>query len=384
MHLFAGHDVSDGGLITCVCEMALSSSYGINITFDDLYNEDPGLMIAVPKEYLSEVLDVWSDLKYIILGHSVDSCSVQLNDQEYDLHQIRAWWERTSSNLELDQCLPELARQEYEYLCSVHNVPKYSVPNDFWNYDIHTDDSKKVAIIREEGSNGDREMAAAFYAIGFNVYDVCMTDIYKGKVVLDYFDGLAFVSGFSYSDSLGAARGWELVISNKIFWQFDNFRKDPNKFILGVCNGCQLLVRLGWLKIPDLKLMANDSGRFESRQTTVKVNAKNNVFLQGFDGAVLPIHSAHVEGKFVGNIPEEQIVMQYCSPVSGEPTDKYPLCPNGSVNAVAAVSDPTGRILAMMPHPERCFRKWQFHWLDSDSRDSWPHSPWLRLFANTK
>lgn len=385
LYLFAGHDVSDGGLITCLCEMALSSCYGLNVICN-LWDENHGLVISIPNKYFTNIENYFikNKLQFIKIGKTTDkNTSVILNNKEYSLNELRSLWEYTSSNLEKEQCLSRLVDEEYKYLCSLIDEPRYYLPNNFWDInDIPDYTNKKVAIIREEGSNGDREMAAAFYTVGFNVYDVCMTDIINGKVILNDFDGLVFVGGFSYSDVLGPAKGWELVIKNKLFYQFDNFRKDSNKFILGVCNGCQLLVRLGWLGIPNLKIIKNDSNRFESRQITVKIKPNNNIFLQGFDNAILPIHIAHYEGKFIGHVPKNQIVMKYCNPYNGKSTNKYPLSPNGSY--IAGISDKTGRILGIMPHPERCFQKWQFHWIDRYSYKYWKKSPWLRLFENLK
>jgi phosphoribosylformylglycinamidine synthase len=168
-----------------------------------------------------------------------------------------------------------------------------------------------------------------------------------------------------------------------LYGQFNTFRKNTNKFILGVCNGCQLLVRLGWLQIPNLKIVKNDSNRFESRQVTVKITPNNSLFLKDFDDTILPIHIAHTEGKIIienDDIPKNQIVMEYYDSKNNQVTNKYPLSPNGS--NIAGLCDPSGRILAMMPHPERCFRKWQFHWLDRKSKESWKESPWLKLFRN--
>lgn len=395
LHKFAGHDVSDGGLITTLSEMCLSSCYGMQVKVDEslLWKETPGLVIVINNEYWDDIhcnLGMCSEFNYIILGHTCNNEWLKVNDKTYLNNQLREWWEYSSCNLEMEQCNPKLAKLEYKYLTTFNKdlVPNYSLPKDFWwNIDLKIPSlAKKVCVLREEGSNGDREMAAAFYAAGNEVYDVTMTDLINKKVYLSDFDVLVLVGGFSYSDVLGAAKGWSMIIKNNDYlqYQFELFRLDKSKLILGVCNGCQLLVKLGWLDIPELEIIKNESNRFESRMCTVKVYSENCKFLQGFDQAILPVWIAHAEGKFrATKIPQNQVVMQYCNNL-GDPCSDYPFCPNGSRYGIAGLTDQSGRILALMPHPERCFRKWQFSWLNSECIDTWPKSPWIKLFENVK
>ncbi|XP_032136242.1 phosphoribosylformylglycinamidine synthase isoform X2 [Sapajus apella] len=269
--------------------------------------------------------------------------------------------------------------------------------------------SPRVAILREEGSNGDREMADAFHLAGFEVWDVTMQDLCSGAIGLDTFQGVAFVGGFSYADVLGSAKGWAAAVTfhPRAGAELRRFQKRPDTFSLGVCNGCQLLALLGWVggnpsenatemgpdsqpARPGLLLRHNLSGRFESRWASVRVGPGPALMLRGMEGAVLPVWSAHGEGYMAFSSPElqAQIEARGLAPLhwaddDGNPTEQYPLNPNGSPGGVAGICSHDGRHLALMPHPERAVRPWQWAWRPPPF-DTLTTSPWLQLFINAR
>ena len=197
----------------------------------------------------------------------------------------------------------------------------------------------KVGIIREEGSNGDREMAAAFCKAGFTTLDITMSDLQHNSDIIDDLYGMVFVGGFSFADVCGAAKGWYATIKNNSILsdKFENFRKNPSKFSLGICNGCQLMSLLGWIPGKP-KLLKNDSGRFESRSSTVRIRKTPSLFFNNMDDSILDIWVAHGEGRFVftDDIPKNNICVQYVDDDS-KVTREYPHNPNGSEISTAAV-----------------------------------------------
>ncbi|MDP3259379.1 MAG: phosphoribosylformylglycinamidine synthase subunit PurQ, partial [Thermodesulfovibrionales bacterium] len=256
-----------------------------------------------------------------------------------------------------------------------------------------------VAIVREEGSNSDREMTSAFYQAGFDVWDTTMTDFLEGKVNLDKFRGIAFVGGFSYADVLDSAKGWAGVIkfNKEIYEQFQKFYNRPDTFSLSVCNGCQLAALLGWIPWQGIedeyqpRFIHNVSGRFESRFSTVKIFPSPSIMLKGMEGSTLGIWVAHGEGRayFPREDTLDKVIKQNLAPVryvddKGKITESYPFNPNGSVSGIAALCTPDGRHLAIMPHPERTFLKWNWAWMPEEWEKDLRASPWLRLFQNAR
>jgi phosphoribosylformylglycinamidine synthase len=261
----------------------------------------------------------------------------------------------------------------------------------------------EVAILREEGSNGDREMTSAFYQAGFSPWDVTMTDLISGRITLERFRGLVAVGGFSYADVPESAKGWAAAIrfNERLRRMFDDFYRRPNTFSLGVCNGCQLFALLGWipwLGIPDSnqpRFIQNLSGRFESRWVTVKLLESPAIMFKGMTGSTLGIWVAHGEGRLQFPDPtlmDEVINKKLVSvvfvddegEVAGKGSGSYPFNPNGSPKGIAGVCTQDGRHLAMMPHPERAFLKWQWPWMPSDLNDGLKASPWIRMFQNAR
>jgi len=265
----------------------------------------------------------------------------------------------------------------------------------------------RVAVIREEGSNGDREMSAAFYAAGFEPWDVTMSDLLKGTISLQEFRGIVFVGGFSYADVLDSAKGWSASIrfNQPLLNQFQEFYKRPDTFSLGICNGCQLMALLGWVPGPQVggvlgaggdssqpRFIHNESGRFECRFTSVSIKDSPALMFKGMEGSTLGVWAAHGEGRAF--FPDDGVLdhvlhkdlapLRYCDD-DGSVTETYPFNLNGSPLGVAAICSPDGRHLAMMPHPERCFLMWQFPWYPKQwNVDKKGPSPWLRMFQNAR
>jgi phosphoribosylformylglycinamidine synthase len=259
-------------------------------------------------------------------------------------------------------------------------------------------DKIKVAVVREEGSNGDREMISSFYLAGFEVWDVMMTDLLEGRIALDDFRGVAFVGGFSYADVLDSAKGWAASIRfNKKVWdQFERFYSRSDTFSLGVCNGCQLMALLGWVPWRGIsdelqpRFIHNASGRFESRFTTLKIVPSPAIMLKGMENAVLGIWVAHGEG--LAHFPDKTIYNEAeygLAPVryvddNGKITEAYPFNPNGSPAGIAGLCSPDGRHFALMPHPERATLTWQWGWLPEELKKTLKASPWLKMFQNAR
>ena len=251
----------------------------------------------------------------------------------------------------------------------------------------------KVAILREQGVNGQIEMAAAFKRAGFTAVDVHMSDILGGNVTLKDFKGLVACGGFSYGDVLGAGEGWakSILFNKKASDEFKEFFARPDTFSLGVCNGCQMLSNLKEL-IPGTEnwphFVQNRSERFESRLVSVKVEESPSIFFKGMEGSILPIAIAHGEGRAEfkdGNalqsaIDDKSVSLRYVDH-SGGFTENYPLNPNGSPQGVTSLTSSDGRVTIMMPHPERVYRTVQYSWAPEEWGED---SPWMKFFSNAR
>jgi phosphoribosylformylglycinamidine synthase len=303
---------------------------------------------------------------------------------------FRGYFEKTATMLEKKQLQSAhaLADAEHQMLVSLQSMPKLQF--DVWQ-DVPTLHELTrplplllplVAVIRGEGSNGHREMQAALFAAGFEVHDMTTSDLTDGRVKdLDKFKAIVFPGGFTYSDVLGSAVGWEIVLNSNTRASkiINDFRNRPDTFVLGVCNGCQLLSRLGWVHA---KLEHNNSKRFESRFVTVQFSSATSDKHGWFDGLHnrdLGVWIAHGEGKFETAGPAAHPALRYVNPLTHQPTEEYPFNPNGSAGGVAGVFSADGRVLAMMPHPERCFKNWQLPWKNGLTN---PDTPWMRFFQN--
>lgn len=423
----AGHDVSDGGFLTCVLEMAFAGNVSISLTlkkpadasiFELLFSEELGLILEVSTANKEKVMKMYEDagVSCTQIGFSSDTDEklqvlVKVSDEvvlDSSLSDLRSIWEETSYHLEKRQANPPCVEEERTSLLK-RKQPEYSLvfdPNTLYDVNSLTSSSRgpNIAILREEGSNGDREMAAAFHYAGFQTWDVNMEDLCNGSITLDKFRGIAFVGGFSYADVLGSSKGWAAtaLFNKNVKQQFEDFYRRTDTFSLGVCNGCQLMALLGWV-VPDqesdadclqqqqqgLLLDENDSERFESRFVTVKINKSPSIMLEGMEGTVFGVWVAHGEGKMVfkseslhkKTTSKNLIPVQYVDD-NCKPTCDYPFNPNGSPDGIAAVCSENGRHLAIMPHPERSFLTWQCPWMPQDMRTQLKATPWLKMFKN--
>lgn len=411
--VLSGHDRSDGGLITTLLEMAFSGNCGLDIRDEAseaipyLFSEEPGLVIeylpANEKRILARLKK--ENVPHRVIGRAITGKRIRVAiggspALDEDMRALRSTWEETGYRLEKLQSNPACASEEKR---NIHDRPGPSYKVSFGSAAVSTALTGKrkhrVAIIREEGSNSDREMSSAFYQAGFDVWDMTMTDLLEGKATLDGFRGAAFVGGFSYADVLDSAKGWAGAIkfNRNIFEQFRRFRDRPDTFSLGVCNGCQLMALLGWVPWEGIedrrqpRFIHNLSGRFESRFSTVGILPSPSIMLKGMEGSTLGIWVAHGEGRAF--FPKKEVLKKVESgslaPVryvddGGKTTMKYPFNPNGSTNGIAALCSPDGRHLAIMPHPERTFLKWQWAWMPVGLRKKMKASPWLKMFLNAR
>ncbi|XP_026380453.1 probable phosphoribosylformylglycinamidine synthase, chloroplastic/mitochondrial [Papaver somniferum] len=420
----SGHDISDGGLIVCILEMAFAGNCGLRMNlisrgkslFETLFAEELGLVLEVSKENLDTVRSrlQGAQISAEILGQVTSSPTIHLSvdgvpQLEQETSHLRDMWEETSFQLEGFQRLASCVQSEKNGLKSRHEpswalsfTPKFTEKNL-----LALACKPKVAVIREEGSNGDREMSAALYASGFEPWDIAMSDLLSGAISLDGFRGIVFVGGFSYADVLDSAKGWSASIrfNQPLLTQFQEFYNRPDTFSLGVCNGCQLMALLGWIPGAEVggvlgvggdpsqpRFIHNESGRFECRFTNVTIADSPSIMFKGMEGSTLGVWAAHGEGRayFPDTEIQDHILNSNLAPVrycddSGGITEVYPFNPNGSPLGVAAICSKDGRHLAMMPHPERCFLMWQFPWYPKhwnvDKKDP---SPWLRMFQNAR
>ncbi len=417
--ILSGHDRSDGGLITTLLEMAFGGNCGLDVNINSeirnsqfaisiLFSEELGLVIEYLPEKEEEIVSILDkdNIPYQIIGHTTSEKEIKISINrklifnEY-MRVLRDIWEETSYHLDILQANPDCVDEERKVIFD-RTGPHYNLTFTYQKTPreiIEKDVKPKVAIIREEGSNGDREMASAFYHAGFEVWDVMMTDLLEERVTLDDFRGAAFVGGFSYADVLDSAKGWAGVIRfhKRLYEQFKRFYERPDTFSLGVCNGCQLMALLGWVPwngIPDRiqpRFIQNKSGRFESRFSTVSILSSPSIMLKGMEGAVLGVWVAHGEGKsyFPDNEIQKEVLEKDLAPIrfvddKGEITETYPFNPNGSPSGITALCSPDGRHLAMMPHPERTFLKWQWAYMPDDWKNNLEASPWLKMFQNTR
>ncbi len=411
----AGHDRSDGGLITTLLEMAFAGNCGIQINLTSqadpistLFSEELGLVIEVDPTREADVVNTFQNANVPIatIGHVTSDTAIHVSVNattvlQANMTDLRNTWEATSFQLERRQTNPECVDQEEEGLVT-RSAPPYQLtftPTPTSNEILSAKDKPKVAIIREEGSNGDREMTSAFFAAGFEPWDVTMSDLLNGLVTLDAFRGVVFVGGFSYADVLDSAKGWAGVIRfNENLWtQFNAFYNRPDTFSLGVCNGCQLMALLGWVPFSGLedtiqpRFIHNASGRFESRFSTLQVQESPSIMLKNMAGSSLGVWVAHGEGQaffpnkdILNRVQNENLVPVSYVDDNNAPTESYPFNPNGSPNGIAGLCSPDGRHLAMMPHPERAFLKWQWGWMPTDWKNNLQASPWLQMFQNAR
>ena len=433
--VLSGHDVSDGGLIVTLLEMAFAGNCGLdtelsqesgvrsqklqNETLAMLFSEEAGLVIEYSPDKEKEILEILAEafVDHHIIGRTLTEKRVKINfvthhasritvlDEEMQV--LRSLWEETSYHLDRLQANPACVDEERKNIIE-RTGPSFHLtftPEQTASDILRKKGKPRVAIIREEGSNGDREMTSAFHLAGFEAWDVSMTDLIRGDITLDRFSGIAFVGGFSYADVLDSAKGWAGVIRfhKKLFEQFQRFYEREDTFSLGVCNGCQLMALLGWVPWQGIedsfqpRFIRNRSGRFESRFAAVKILPGPSIMLRGMEGSTLGIWVAHGEGMayFQDEAIKKKVMELSLAPLryvddAGRITESYPFNPNGSPDGIASLCSPDGRHLAVMPHPERTFLKWQWPWMPEEWRvganghSPLQASPWLRMFQNAR
>lgn len=412
----AGHDVSDGGLIVTLLEMAFAGDIGIDLEIpvsktdiiNFLFAEELGVVIEVEDRNMQIVSLIIEEerLSSLRIGKTLFSGMVPpifvLNyegDSEITipLRHLLSEWSSFSHQIERIQSNSITADQEFSIFNNSGGRINYIVsPSSIPRLEFTGKRRFKVAIIRAEGSNGDREMTSAFYLAGFSPYDIHLSDLLSGQADLNDYRGIAFVGGFSYADVLDSAKGWAGIIkfNEHLKKMFTDFYNRPDTFSLGICNGCQLSTLLGWVPFSDrsesekMRFIKNDSGRFESRWLQVGILPSPAIMLQGMEGQILGIWSAHGEGKFFSSDENlKEILALNLAPIrymdySMEITEDYPFNPNGSAWGIAGLCDPSGRHLAMMPHPERSFLNWQ--WPYKSGLPENEASPWLQMFVNAR
>ena len=404
--IMAGHDISAGGLITTLLEMCFANTEGgMRINLHDIQGDDmvkalmaenPGVVVQISDKHKDEFKKLMEEagVSYAKIGYPVPgerTIVVKKGDYEhiFDIDALRDEWYKTSWLLDKKQSMNGCADERY------HNYKNQPVEMHFNDHfagtlqsygisaDRRTPSGVKAAIIREKGTNGEREMAYSLYLAGFDVKDVMMTDLITGRETLEDVNMIVFCGGFSNSDVLGSAKGWAgaFLFNPKAKEALDKFYAREDTLSLGICNGCQLMVELGLIN-PEhtnrAKMLHNTSHKFESTFLSLQIPENNSVMLSSLSGNKLGIWVAHGEGKF--SLPEEEskynVVAKYNYAA-------YPGNPNGSDYNVAGICSKDGRHLAMMPHLERAIFPWQNAWYPLDRRAD-EVTPWIEAFVNAR
>ena len=404
--IMAGHDISAGGLITTLLEMTFANTHGgmhINlhdIADDDivklLFAENPGVVIQVSDEHKQELRAFLEDagIGYAKIGYPTpDSRTIVIKKDDYqhtfDIDALRDTWYKTSYLLDRKQSMNGMARERCDNYKHQPIVMKFN--DDFTGtlaqYGISADRRNpsgiKAAIIREKGTNGEREMAYSLYLAGFDVKDVMMTDLISGRETLEDISMIVFCGGFSNSDVLGSAKGWAgaFLFNPKAKEALDKFYAREDTLSLGICNGCQLMVELNLIN-PEHEqrahLLHNVSHKFESAFLGLDIPQNNSVMFGSLSGDKLGIWVAHGEGRF--SLPEGESAYNVVAKYSYA---QYPGNPNGSDYNVAGICSADGRHLAMMPHLERAIFPWQQAYYPADRRGD-EVTPWIEAFVNAR
>ncbi len=411
--LLAYHDRSDGGLLAAVCEMAFAGHTGVRLelgvdedTLAALFNEELGAVLQVRHADVDEVLMVFTEAGLgnhaRVIGHLSEDDAISIHAGNRCLYRaersrLHKTWAETSYRIQALRDNPACAQQEFDVLGDEGD------PGLFARLGFDPDENvaapyiaggarPRVAILREQGVNGQIEMAAAFDRAGFEAVDVHMSDIIAGRVDLADFHGMAACGGFSYGDVLGAGGGWAKSIryNARASDAFQQFFERPDSFGLGVCNGCQMMAQLrdmipGAAHWPDF--VRNESEQFEGRLSLVEVLPSPSLFLHDMQGSVMPVVVSHGEGRAVFSTNTAEAVEQAGLVAlrfvdhHGRSTTHYPENPNGSPRGITGLSSTDGRFTVMMPHPERIFRTAQHSW----HPEGWGEDgPWLRMFRNAR
>jgi phosphoribosylformylglycinamidine synthase len=371
---------------------------------DKLFNEELGAVIQVKKSDADEIVEILGKeigQGVYRVGRPTDTEEIVIRDNGREVFsstraELEQWWSDTSHQIQRLRDNSDSADQEYACITQSRRDNSGLSPKLTFRVTSakRTNGQKpRVAILREQGVNGQVEMAAAFDRAGFSSVDVHLQDLATGRATLDDFVGLAVCGGFSYGDVLGAGEGWAktVLFDDHLRSAFTEFFARPNTFSLGICNGCQMLATLRDL-IPGAdswpKFVRNQSEQFEAREVLVRVNDSPSIFLRGMAGSTLPIVTAHGEGRaaFTDKDSEKNMVQQKLAPLQyvdsrHRITTEYPANPNGSRLGITALTTADGRATIMMPHPERVFLSRQLSW----HPDGWgKDGPWMQMFYNAR
>ena len=424
--ILAGHDISAGGLVTAALEMCFANVNGglaINAKslhmiaqawgaaeqdsmFKAMFSETPGVLVQVANKDLDEFMFEFeaAGAKAFIIGNYLPARKVVLtgfgaNDAvSLDIDALRDVWFKTSYLFDIRQVGETCAKERFQnykaqplvykfaegFTGSLSSYPGVAVPVDGSAALAPAADAPMAAIIREKGSNGDREMAWALHLAGFRVKDVHMTDLISGRETLEEVKMIVFVGGFSNADTLGSAKGWAgaFLYNAKAKAALDAFYAREDTMSLGICNGCQLMAELGLLtptaRELSPKMVHNNSHKYESAFVGVTIEESPSIMLGSLAGSKLGIWVAHGEGKF--SFPAG---MEHFTVAARYNYNAYPANPNGSPEGIAGVCSLDGRHLAMMPHPERCLRPWNWAHYPAELR-SQEITPWIEMFINAR
>ena len=403
--------VSAGGLITTLLEMCFANTKGgMHINLHDitspnpsqggepdgvkaLFAENPGVVVEISDEHKQEFADFMEEqgVGFAKIGYSVPESRtivVKADDKEltFDIDALRDVWYKTSYLLDRKQSFNGKAKERFENYKKQPLEMKFN--KDFTGtlaqYGISADRRQpsgvKAAIIREKGTNGEREMAYCLYLAGFDVKDVMMTDLISGRETLEDINMIVFCGGFSNYDALGSAKGWAgaFLFNPKAKEALDKFYARKDTLSLGICNGCQLMVELGLTGAKGAKMLHNDSHKFESEFISLTIPQNNSVMFGSLSGNKLGLWVAHGEGKF--SLPEAESAYNVIAKYNYA---GYPANPNGSDYNVAGICSADGRHLCMMPHLERAVFPWQNAWYPADRRQD-EVTPWIEAFVNAR
>ncbi|MEM7054721.1 MAG: phosphoribosylformylglycinamidine synthase, partial [Pseudomonadota bacterium] len=410
--LLAVHDRSDGGVFTTLLEMGLAGHCGLSIQLPEsaealefLFNEEIGLVIQCADEQLEYIQQRYAEAG---LANALHPIGTPTSGDSFVIHnaqgdvlfaqpmaKLNQQWSETSYRMQRLRDHPDCAEEEFACLADWQRPGLQPL----LSFDVSKEPAApaivgrqpRVAILREQGVNGQREMAMAFLNAGFEPVDVHMSDLESGRLQLNEFNGLVACGGFSFGDVLGAGNGWarSILFNARLYDQFAPFLADASRFALGVCNGCQMLSALSEL-IPGSehwpRFVHNRSEQFEARLSLVEIADSPSLFFRDMAGSRLPVATAHGEGRaqFASDADlasvADTIALRYVDG-KGQPAARYPDNPNGSPDGITGVCNRDGRITILMPHPERLLRAVNYSWAPSEWGED---SPWMKMFANAR